>query len=98
MPTSSHSVSHSSVSPSNIYTHKRSKTKTRVKRKVGKPFSTKMFILLLQMSSSLVAASKQSVVLSRLLAADAHLTRLKGLQGREGNTEALGSHGWSSRL
>lgn len=64
---------------------------------MGKPFSTE-FLVLLQKSRSLVAASKQRVVLSWLLATDAHLARLQGLQGREGDTETLGSHGWSTRL
>lgn len=49
-------------------------------------------------SRFLVAASKQSVMLCRLLAADAHLTRLQDLQGGEGDAETLGSHGRSSRL
>lgn len=57
-----------------------------------------MFIPVLQQSGSLVTASKQGVVLRRLLAADAHLTRLQLLQRGEGDTEALGSHGWSSWL
>ena len=57
-----------------------------------------MFILVLWQGRSLVTASKQGVVLSRLFATDTHLTRLQRLQGREGDTEALGSHGRSSRL
>lgn len=62
------------------------------------PFSTMMFIPVLQQSGSLVTASEQGVVLRSLLAADAHLTRLQLLQWGEGDTEALGSHGWSSWL
>lgn len=57
-----------------------------------------MFILMLQKSRFLVAATEQGVVLGRLLAADTHLTRLQRLQGREGDTKALCSHGRSSRL
>lgn len=57
-----------------------------------------VFILVLQQSRSSVAASEKGVVLGRFLATDTHLTRLQLLQGREGDAEALSSHGWSSRL
>lgn len=57
-----------------------------------------MFFLLLLQRWSSVAASKQGVVLGRLLAADTHLARLQFLQGRERDTEALGSHGGCSGL
>lgn len=55
-------------------------------------------MLIPQQSRSSVAASEQGVVLCRLLATDAHLTRLQRLQGGEGDTQALGAHGRSSRL
>lgn len=57
-----------------------------------------MLLFVSRQSRSLVAASKQSVVLGRFLAADTHLTRLQLLEGREGDAEALSSHRWSSRL
>lgn len=47
---------------------------------------------------SSVAASKQGVELSRLLPADTHLSRLQGLQRGEGDAQAFGPHGRSSRL
>lgn len=65
---------------------------------MGKPFSTKMLILLPQKSRCSVTTSKQSVVLGRLLAADTLLSRLEGLQRSEWDTETLGSHGRSTRL
>lgn len=46
----------------------------------------------------LVASSKHGVELCRLLAVDARLPRLQGLQWGEGDTETLCSHGWSSSL
>lgn len=49
-------------------------------------------------SCSSVTASKQGVVLRRLLATDAQLAGLQLFQGREGDTEALGSHGRSTGL
>ena len=46
----------------------------------------------------LVAAAKQGVILCGLLATDAHLTRLQGLEGLEGDTQALCTHGGGTGL
>lgn len=46
----------------------------------------------------LVAAAKQGVILGGLLAADAHLTRLQGIEGLEGDTQALCTHGGGTGL
>lgn len=46
----------------------------------------------------LVATAKQSVVLGGLLAADTHLARLQGLEGLEGDTQALCTHGGGTGL
>lgn len=66
--------------------------------KIGEPFLTTMVILMVQLSSSLVAASKQGVILGSFFAANAHLAGLQRLQGGEGDTETLCPHGWSTRL
>jgi hypothetical protein len=48
---------------------------------------------LIRENNTLVAATKQCVIFGRLLAAETHLSRLQRLQGVEGDTKALGSHG-----